>query len=101
MKKCVFCFLLILAACGGGSDDVFVPAGGDDDVTILPTYGYQISASPAAGALTVMVPGEGGMRAVSMDFGNTLNGEVNVSVDSNNKCVGHRLFTSVAVRACR
>lgn len=61
----------------GGLDDV-------DDITILPTYGYQISASPVAGPLTVSLPSEGGMQTIALDFGNTLNGEVNVSVDINN-----------------
>ena len=84
MKKCIYCFLLILAGCGGGGGGGFVSDGGNGEATILPTYGYQISATPAGSPLTVSVPGEGGIRTVTMDFGNTLNGEVNLSVDINN-----------------
>jgi hypothetical protein len=81
MKKYTYCLLLFLFGCGGNGGG----GGGriDDDVIILPTYGYQISASPAGGLLMVTVPGEGGMRTISIDLGNTLNGEVNVSVDFN------------------
>lgn len=84
MKKCVYCVLLVLAGCGGdgGSDGALVMD--DDDVVILPTYGYQISALPGVGPLTVSIPDEGGLRIISLNFGNTLNGEINVSVDLNN-----------------
>lgn len=85
MKNFIYCLVVFLVACGGSGG-----GGGDggfqdvDDVIILPTYGYQISASPTAGPLIVSVPGEGGLRTVSIDLGNTLNGDVNVSVDINN-----------------
>lgn len=84
MKKCVYCVLLVLAGCGGdgGSDSALVTD--NDDVVILPTYGYQISALPGVGPLTVSIPDEGGLRTISLNFGNTLNGEINVSVDLNN-----------------
>lgn len=76
--------MLVLAGCGGdgGSDGALVTD--DDDVVILPTYGYQISALPGVGPLTVSIPDEGGLRIISLNFGNTLNGEINVSVDLNN-----------------
>jgi hypothetical protein len=51
---------------------------------ILPTYGYQISATRNGGPLTISVPDDGGQFTVAVDFGNTLNGEVNVDVDFNN-----------------
>jgi len=57
----------------------------DVEVIILPTYGYQISATPAAGPLTVTFPGDGGMFGISVDFGNTLNGDVNINVDVDNQ----------------
>jgi len=85
MKKCIYCFLLVLAGCNGGSsgDEVtFDRAHGE--VTILPTYHYQISATPAGGPLTVTIPDQDGMLMLSLDFGNTLNGDMNVSVDANN-----------------
>jgi hypothetical protein len=84
MKKCIFCFLLVLAGCGGSSSGGGAVAGGNGEVTILPTYGYQISATPAGGPLTVTIPDQGGMLMLTLDLGNTLNGDVNVSVDANN-----------------
>lgn len=84
MKKCFYCLLALLVGCGGNGGGGGGGLDGDDDVIILPTYGYQISASPTAGPLVVSVPGEGGLRTISIDLGNTLNGEVNVSVDVTN-----------------
>lgn len=75
--------LLSMTACSGSGDGQFVP-GGNGEVTILPSYGYQISAIPGVGPLIVNVPGPGGMLGVSVDFGNTLNGVVNINVDINN-----------------
>ena len=80
---------LSLGACGGGGgggggDGDFGPGGGADEITILPTYGYQISASPTAGPLTVSIPDPAGMLMLSLDFGNTLNGDINITVDANN-----------------
>jgi len=74
---------LSISACGssgngnGGRNDT-------DEITILPSYGYQISASPTGGPLTVTIPDEGGMLVLTLDLGNTLNGDVDVSVDANN-----------------
>ena len=82
---------LLLTACGGSGNGVAINSGGPtnggpvgDEVIILPSYGYQVSTTPAAGPLTVRIPDEGGMLGISIDFGNTLNGDVNVSVDANN-----------------
>lgn len=84
MNKTWIYLPLVLAGCGGGGGGSGVPTVIDDSIVILPTYGYQISASPTAGPLTVSIPDLGGARLVTLDFGNTLNGEVNVSVDANN-----------------
>lgn len=72
-----------ISACGGSSNN----GGGmaaNDEITILPTYGYQLSASPTAGPVTVTFPGQGSAVVFSLDFGNTLNGDVNVTVDASN-----------------
>ena len=76
---------LSITACGSGDGDgEFLPARGIVEPTILPIYGYQISAISADRPLSVSIPGEGGMRTVSIDLGNSLNGRINVSVDLNN-----------------
>ena len=72
-----------ITACSSDSDGEFIAAG-NGEVIILPTYIYQISATPAGNPLRVNVPDEAGMRTVSIHFGNTLNGRVNVSVDLDN-----------------
>jgi len=91
MHRYFLLLTVILAGCG--SDDIGTILAGDNggnggnggnEVIILPTYGYQVSASPTGGPLTVNVPGEGGMMGISLDFGNTLNGDVNINVDANN-----------------
>lgn len=77
---------IIATGCGGSDDDGAFDGGlgGDDNVIILPTYGYQVSAIPGAGPLTVNVTDESGVLGISVDFGNTLNGDVNINVDFNN-----------------
>lgn len=103
MRKSPFFLVLILAGCGGDGDGMISidtragPVG--DDVIILPTYAYQVSATPAGGPLTVNVPGEGGTRVISVDFGSTLNGDVNISVDVNNNIniLDHTLQTLSSV----
>lgn len=74
---------LSITACDSGDGD-FLPARGIVEPTILPIYGYHISATSAGRPLTVSIPGEGGMRTVSINLGNSLNGRINVSVDLNN-----------------
>lgn len=74
---------LSITACSSDSDGPFVAAANVEAI-ILPTYIYQISATPAGNPLRVNVPDEAGMRTVSIHFGNTLNGRVNVSVDLDN-----------------
>lgn len=74
---------LSISACDSSSNN-----GGlqdDDDIIILPTYGYQISASPTGGPITVTIPDAGGALVFSLDLGNTLNGDINVSVDASNQ----------------
>ena len=51
---------------------------------MLPIYGYQIRAISGDRPLTASIPGEGGMRTVSIGLGNSLNGRTNVNVDLNN-----------------
>lgn len=87
MRKFPLFLAVILAGCGGNGDGdgvVLIGGGDGDDVIILATYGYQVSATPTGAPLTVNVPDEGGMLGISLDFGNTLNGDVNVEVDVNN-----------------
>ena len=74
---------LSISACGGNGGG----GGGidtTDEITILPSYGYQISASPTGGPLTVSIPDPQGMLMLTLDFGNTLNGDINITVDANN-----------------
>ena len=71
-----------IAACGGNGNGGRIDD--DDNITILPTYGYQISASPTGGPLTVTIPDQGGMLMLTLDFSNTLNGDINIAVDANN-----------------
>ena len=76
---------LSIGACGGGGNGDGRNIDDDDEFTILPTYGYQISASPSAGPLTVTLPDPLGAIVLILDFGNTLNGDINVTVDANNE----------------
>ncbi len=61
--------------------------GGNGELTILPTYGYQISSTAGGGLLTVTVPSLDGNRTIVLDFGTTLNGEANVTVDLDNNAI--------------
>lgn len=73
----------LIAACSGGSDGGFTSSARVEKI-ILPTYGYRIGATEEGGPLTISVLSDAGLITVAVDFGNTLNGEVNVAVDSSN-----------------
>lgn len=84
-----FLFLLALTLVGCGSDGanedgstlVAQPVVGGMDAEILPVYDFEIGAALAGDPLTVMVPGDGGMIGIAIEFGSSLQGEAGFEVD--------------------
>ena len=93
MRILTLIFALTLAACGSDSEENAaggfvpqpqpVPAMGGVDIGILPAYAFTVSSTPAGDPLTVWVPNDDGMLGISVDFGNTLLGEIGLTVDDN------------------
>ena len=89
MRTLIFLFAITLIACSSDSDrdfsGSFVPQSlvGGVDAVILPAYGFEVSSTPAGDPLTVRVPTDGTNLGISVDFGNTLQGEIKLMLDDN------------------
>lgn len=81
MRKSLVLLAVVLAACGGDGESTVSfssqPATIDDDVeTKEIAYAYEFSAYPGAVPLTLFTSGNAGTIGISVDFGQTMSGEV-------------------------
>lgn len=87
MRILVFLFAITLIACTSDSDSSggIVPqfVYGGVDAVILPAYGFEVSSTSAGDPLTVRVPNDGTNLGISVDFANTLQGEIELMLDGN------------------